>query len=48
MTVVILLVWCLYCGDWKISDDVFFMIWLPLALHVLTAIRLIKKQTLNI
>jgi hypothetical protein len=28
MTVIIVLVWCLYCGDWKISDDVFFMIWL--------------------
>jgi hypothetical protein len=36
MTVIILLVWCLYYGEWKISD-VFFMIWLPLALHVLTA-----------
>jgi hypothetical protein len=48
MTVIIVRVWCLYCGDWKISDDVFFMMWLPLALHVLTAVQLVGKQKLNI
>jgi hypothetical protein len=36
MTVMSQVLWR-HCGDWKISDDVFFMIWLPLALHVLTA-----------
>jgi hypothetical protein len=30
------LVWCHYCGDWKVSY-VLFMIWLPWALHVLMA-----------